>query len=107
MVRCDHRRRGLLSPGEFHSTRRGDTSDPRPLSSFVLQAALEQSRRWQSLGCNVPVAVHLSVQDLNHPEFSNPITDLLNANGVSLGHLYSSLPYETSAPSPSAKSTLL
>ncbi|MEQ6292458.1 EAL domain-containing protein [Vogesella sp. GCM10023246] len=63
LVRWQHPRRGLLFPGAFIALAE-QTGLIRPLTEWVISAALDQLQRWQAQGCAVPIAVNLSARNL-------------------------------------------
>lgn len=63
LVRWQHPRRGLLFPGVFIALAER-TGLIRPLTEWVISAALDQLQRWQAQGCAVPIAVNLSARNL-------------------------------------------
>ncbi len=79
LVRWQHPRRGLLPPSEFIplSERTGIV---KPLSHWVLTAALGQCRAWRQTGCNVSVSVNLSMRNLLDPELPEMVTQLVTAS---------------------------
>jgi PAS domain S-box-containing protein/diguanylate cyclase (GGDEF)-like protein len=82
LVRWHHPHRGLLPPGEFIPLAE-QTRLIGLLSRFVMRAALEQCRDWELEGLDIPVAVNLSVHDLEDPELPAQVADLLATCGVS------------------------
>jgi EAL domain-containing protein (putative c-di-GMP-specific phosphodiesterase class I) len=49
----------------------------RPLTERVLEMALEQCRAWRDAGLELPVAVNLSMRDLQEPELPETIGGML------------------------------
>ena len=72
LVRWQHPRHGLLGADEFVPIAE-QTGLIRPLSRWVLNAALRQCNRWRREGLDLGVAVNLSMRNLHDPE----ITDLI------------------------------
>ena len=81
LVRWHHPTRGLLSPDEFIPLAE-QTRLIRPLSRFVLRAAVDQCRAWQLDGLDVRVAVNMSVHDLQDPDLPDNVAQLLASSGV-------------------------
>jgi diguanylate cyclase (GGDEF)-like protein/PAS domain S-box-containing protein len=81
LVRWHHPARGLLSPDEFIPLAE-QTRLIRPLSRFVLRAAVEQCRAWQLRGLEIRVAVNISVHDLQDPDLPDYVAQLLTRSGV-------------------------
>jgi PAS domain S-box-containing protein len=86
LVRWRHPQRGLVAPDVFIPLAE-QTRLIRPLSRWVLGAALRQYAAWQAAGLTIPVALNLSAHDLQDPTLPDLVTDLLQANGVPPEHL--------------------
>ncbi|MFL5822480.1 MAG: putative bifunctional diguanylate cyclase/phosphodiesterase [Solirubrobacteraceae bacterium] len=76
LVRWEHSERGLLSPAEFLPVAE-QTGLIRPLTSYVLGAALEQWRRWHDQGLELTMAVNITGRDLFDQRFADEVKDLL------------------------------
>jgi diguanylate cyclase (GGDEF)-like protein len=76
LVRWEHPERGLLSPGEFLPVAE-QTGLIRPLTTYVLELALEQWRRWYDQGLELTVAVNITGRDLFDQRFAYEVKDLL------------------------------
>jgi len=76
LVRWRHPDRGLLAPMEFIPLAERTTL-MRPLTLFVLDTALEQSRRWRDAGLDLSVAVNLSVPNLLDTRLPGDVQELL------------------------------
>ena len=77
-MRWQHPERGLVPPDLFIPlTER--TGLIRPLTRYVLDAALQQCRRWQDEGRRRHVAVNISARDLLDEHFVDDVTELLAA----------------------------
>ena len=63
LVRWRHPERGLLAPQEFIELAE-HTGLIRPLTLWVVEAALNQADRWRAAGLELPVAVNLSVRSI-------------------------------------------
>jgi diguanylate cyclase (GGDEF)-like protein len=81
LARWQHPRRGLLEPDEFIDLAE-QTGLMRPLTRYVLQAALRQARAWQQIGLRMPVAVNLSPSSLQDIQLASEIEQLLAESGV-------------------------
>jgi diguanylate cyclase (GGDEF)-like protein/PAS domain S-box-containing protein len=81
LVRWQHPERGLLPPDEFIPLAEY-TGLIQPLSLWVLRTALLQCQAWRQMGREVPVAVNLSMQNLQDPELPATIRILLDRAGV-------------------------
>ncbi len=86
LLRWHHPDRGLVPPDEFIPLAE-QTGLIRKLSRWVVDRALEQSRRWQRAGTPVPVAVNLSVWDLQDADFPAWVEERLRHWDVGAGHL--------------------
>jgi len=76
LVRWQHPRRGIVPPDQFIPLAE-QTGLIRPLSRWVLNAALRQSRAWQQDGLEVPIAINLSMRDLHDPDLPDTVAELL------------------------------
>ena len=77
LIRWHHPERGFLAPDEFIPVAE-QTGLIRNLSQWVLESALRQSRAWQQMGLNVPVAINLSMRDLHDPQVPDSVARLLS-----------------------------
>ena len=82
LVRWQHPDRGLLLPSEFIPFAE-QTAMMRPLTRYVLSAALRRCRSWSDRGWQLGVAVNVSPRDLLDPRFPSEVADLLRAERVS------------------------
>lgn len=81
LVRWEHPIHGLLSPEVFVPIAE-QTGLIRPLSRWVLEAALRQLNRWRQDGLDLAVAVNLSMRNLTDPEIADMIRQSLARWGV-------------------------
>jgi diguanylate cyclase (GGDEF)-like protein len=81
LVRWQHPRHGMLSPDMFIPIAE-QTGLIRPLSQWVLDAALRQCNRWRNDGLDLAVAVNLSMRNLHEPQIAEMIRQLLARWGV-------------------------
>ncbi|MCU0755171.1 MAG: bifunctional diguanylate cyclase/phosphodiesterase [Xanthomonadales bacterium] len=82
LIRWRHRQRGLLSPDSFLPGLEA-AGRMRELDAFVLAEACRQARAWQpEPGEIVPVAVNVSWQSFQHPEFPDEVAQILDATGL-------------------------
>jgi diguanylate cyclase (GGDEF)-like protein len=86
LVRWQHPTRGLIPPDEFVPMAER-TGLIRPLSRFVLNAALAQCREWRDSGLDLKVAVNLSARNLLDPSLPEDVSHLLATWGVPAGML--------------------
>jgi diguanylate cyclase (GGDEF)-like protein len=81
LVRWRHPNRGLIAPDEFIPLAER-TGLIKPLTLWVLTAALHQSRTWQRAGLRLSVAVNLSARNLQDPELPDQIAEMLTRSGT-------------------------
>ncbi|HHJ17154.1 MAG TPA: EAL domain-containing protein [Gammaproteobacteria bacterium] len=80
LVRWTHPELGAIAPVELIPMAER-TGLIRPLTRWVLMAALRQSAYWSTLGIDVPIAVNLSIWDIQDPQFVDHVrTELLKWN---------------------------
>jgi len=76
LVRWQHPRQGLVLPDRFIPlAEQGGLINP--LTRWVLAAALQQCRAWQDAGMDIPVAVNLSMRNLQNPRLAETAAELL------------------------------
>jgi diguanylate cyclase (GGDEF)-like protein len=76
LVRWDHPQQGLIPPGEFLPLAE-HTGLIVPLTTWVLDTALQQCRAWSDVGIELPVAVNVSERSLVDPDFPDYVAGLL------------------------------
>ena len=76
LVRWEHPERGLLLPGEFIPLA-DHTGLMKPLTAYVLDAALRECRRWRDEGVEVRVAVNVDMRTLLDVRFPEDVEALL------------------------------
>ena len=76
LVRWEHPERGLVPPGDFIPLAER-TPLIRPLTRYVLDAALEQCARWREAGRVPAVAVNVSPRNLLDDHFVEEVQELL------------------------------
>jgi diguanylate cyclase (GGDEF)-like protein len=81
LVRWSHPRHGLISAGKFVPLAE-QTGLIRPLTLFVLEQVIRQSRSWRERGTPVNVSVNLSVRNLLDVTLPSEIDGLLTRYGV-------------------------
>jgi diguanylate cyclase (GGDEF)-like protein len=81
LVRWDHPERGLLSPGEFLPLAE-HTGLIRPLTGYVLDAALADCATWSKEGLRPGVSANLSARDLLDADLPREVETLLTKHGV-------------------------
>jgi diguanylate cyclase (GGDEF)-like protein len=86
LVRWSHPQLGAISPGEFVPLAER-TGGSRPLTNWVLAAALRQLGTWRRMGLHLELAVNLSAPDILDPDLSDAILRLLRCERVEPGAL--------------------
>lgn len=81
LVRWQHPVHGLVPPGEFIALAE-QTGLIKPLTYWVLRAALKQTAVWQEEGLEVAVAVNLSARNLHDPLLVDEIKRCLASSGA-------------------------
>jgi diguanylate cyclase (GGDEF)-like protein len=76
LLRWEHRGRGLLPPDDFIPIAQ-QTGLIKPLTLYVINEALRQSRSWQDDGLRLAIAVNLSARTLVDVEFPARVEGLL------------------------------
>jgi len=76
LVRWQHPERGMLLPDAFIPLAR-QSALVRPITRYVLNAALEQCRAWQDAGIDVGVAVNLAGRDLSDSRLEEEVSEAL------------------------------
>jgi EAL domain-containing protein (putative c-di-GMP-specific phosphodiesterase class I) len=80
-VRWQHPERGFIPPNEFIPIAER-TGLIKPLSRYVLAAAVRQCEAWNAVGLDLHVAVNLTIPDLLDEELPDRIAGLLAEAGV-------------------------
>ncbi len=86
LVRWSHPQLGAVPPAEFVPLAER-TGGSRPLTNWVLAAALRQLGTWRRMGLNLELAVNLSAPDILDPDLSDTILRLLRSERVEPGAL--------------------
>jgi diguanylate cyclase (GGDEF)-like protein/PAS domain S-box-containing protein len=76
LLRWNHPARGLVLPDDFIPLAQ-QTGLMKPLTLYVLEEALRQSRAWQEDGLRLSIAVNLSNRNLIDVEFPTQVAELL------------------------------
>jgi diguanylate cyclase (GGDEF)-like protein/PAS domain S-box-containing protein len=76
LLRWDHPRQGWIAPDEIIPIAER-TGLIRPLTSWILDAALQQQMEWERLGIRLKVAVNLSMWSLQDPKFTQEVAESL------------------------------
>jgi EAL domain-containing protein (putative c-di-GMP-specific phosphodiesterase class I)/GGDEF domain-containing protein len=81
LLRWRHPGLGQVSPGEFiPAVERSELA--RPLTDWVIDAAIRQALAWRSQGLDVPISVNVSVTNLEEPDFAARLRARLEAAGL-------------------------
>jgi diguanylate cyclase (GGDEF)-like protein len=86
LVRWEHPERGLLLPGDFVPLAE-QTGLIRPLTLYVLDRALRQSREWRDSGLDLRMSVNIAARDLLDTRLPDEVQDLLERWGVDADRL--------------------
>jgi diguanylate cyclase (GGDEF)-like protein len=81
LARWTHPTRRLVPPAEFIALAE-QTRLIRPLSRWAIRSALRQCREWRGSSLAVPIAVNLSVHDLQDPYLPDFVAEELEHSGV-------------------------
>jgi diguanylate cyclase (GGDEF)-like protein len=81
LVRWQHPERGFISPGDFIPIAER-TGLIKPLSRYVLRAALRQCAVWNAAGLDLRVSVNVTIPDLLDLEFPERVAALLDETDV-------------------------
>jgi diguanylate cyclase (GGDEF)-like protein len=84
LVRWSHPSRGLMSPATFIPLAE-ETGLIVPLGRWVLEQACRQVRAWQLQYPSQPplvASVNLSARQLQHPDLTRSVTEILNRSGL-------------------------
>jgi diguanylate cyclase (GGDEF)-like protein/PAS domain S-box-containing protein len=77
LIRWQHPEHGLIPPNEFIPLAE-ETGLIVPLGKWILQKACEQNKEWQTSGISsVPVAVNISVRQLQDDNFVEAVANIL------------------------------
>lgn len=82
LVRWQHPEYGFIPPDQFIGPAER-TGLIGPMSQWVLNTALNQSRDWIETGLNIPVSVNLSARNLHDPHLPAKVASLLRSTRVS------------------------
>jgi diguanylate cyclase (GGDEF)-like protein/PAS domain S-box-containing protein len=81
LVRWQHPVRGLIPPDQFIPLAE-QTGLIKPLTNWVLGAAIRQCRAWRDSGLEIAVGVNLSMRNLHDPELVEHVVHVLNSHRV-------------------------
>lgn len=86
LVRWQHPQRGLIPPGLFIGLAE-QTGLIKPLTEWVIVAALDVLRDWQAKGCALPIAINLSARNFRDDQLFGKCRRWLAERGVARGLL--------------------
>ncbi|MCB2108770.1 MAG: sensor domain-containing phosphodiesterase [Rhodobacteraceae bacterium] len=86
LVRWTHPKLGPISPGEFVPLAER-TSSMFALTAYVLNQTLRQMATWQRKGIDLPIAINVSMADLQQEGFSKAVAQLIGEYGVNPANL--------------------
>lgn len=86
LVRWQHPERGILLPQQFVPLAE-HTGLIKPLSHWVLRAAIHQLRLWHEAGIDLKMAVNLSMHDLHDADLPALIAELLARSTIAADRL--------------------
>lgn len=76
LVRWVHESRGFIPPDEFIPLAER-TGLIKPLTVWVLEESMRQSKQWENDGIDISVAVNLSMQNIQDPLFPKVLSELM------------------------------
>ncbi|MEJ8473629.1 putative bifunctional diguanylate cyclase/phosphodiesterase [Roseibium algae] len=80
LARWKHPTNGLLTPADFIDVAE-ETGLILPLGETVLRLACQQGRIWFDEGCGIPLAVNVSVRELEQPNFTARVLKVIEETG--------------------------
>nr|WP_321397990.1 EAL domain-containing protein [uncultured Desulfobacter sp.] len=86
LVRWQHPEHGFLSPDEFIPMAER-TGLIRPLTTWVINSALEQGEKWHNKGLKLGIAINLSPAALLDTELPNVIVGMLSLHEIPAEHV--------------------
>ncbi|WP_043239352.1 putative bifunctional diguanylate cyclase/phosphodiesterase [Stutzerimonas azotifigens] len=86
LLRWQHPELGTIGPAEFIPLAE-KTALMRSLSLWVLRHAIVQLARWRAAGHDFRVAINISAGDLENPQFTDRMLELLDRHGVEAHYL--------------------
>jgi diguanylate cyclase (GGDEF)-like protein/PAS domain S-box-containing protein len=87
LIRWKHPEYGFVTPNEFIPLAE-ETGLIVPLGKWILQQACEQNKAWQDAGfMKIPIAVNISVRQLQDDDFVNAVSSILKETGLDSKYL--------------------
>ena len=81
LMRWQHPKHGLVPPSEFIPLAEY-TGLIKPMTHWVLEAAIRQCAQWQAMGIDLPISVNCSARNLLEEDLPGTIQSKLTAHGV-------------------------
>lgn len=81
LARWHHRERGVIPPLEFVTAAERSTL-VHELTSYVLDTACRQASAWWRIGMRVPIAVNVSMRDLQDTDVASIVARTLDQHGL-------------------------
>lgn len=76
LIRWDHPQRGAIPPDHFIPLAE-QTGLIKAVSRWVLNAALNQARAWETQGLTIPIAINLAMRDLHDSDLPETVAGML------------------------------
>ncbi|VAW90729.1 Sensory box/GGDEF family protein [hydrothermal vent metagenome] len=86
LVRWHHRERGFIPPDEF-IPKAEQVGLIKPLTTWVLEEAIQQLKLWNKQGINLQIAINISQRSLPGRQLATQISDLLDRINIRSCHL--------------------
>lgn len=87
LIRWNHPKLGLVSPGEFIPLAE-ETGLIEEIGSWVLRTACKQNKKWQRMGMeDLVVSVNVSANQFSQPRFVNEVKEALWESGLDAQYL--------------------
>ncbi|RAQ38944.1 GGDEF domain-containing response regulator [Arthrospira sp. O9.13F] len=86
LLRWNRRNNGLVPPALFIPLAE-ETGLIQALGEWVVKTACNQIKNWANLGLLIPVAINVSADQFNHPDFCHHLREILQSEGVDPAYL--------------------
>ena len=106
LVRWNHQSRGLIFPDDFIPLAE-QTGLIKPLTSLVLQLAIQQLSEWNKQNINVSMAVNLSMHDVQNDDLPALLSSIIEQNHVNEGQLMLEITESTIMSNPESVMSVL
>lgn len=81
LLRWRHPQRGWVAPAEFVPVAE-ESGLIGPLGQWVLQEACRQLREWHARGLSIRVAINVSSEEFNQPQFAESVLGVVRRSGI-------------------------